>query len=84
MLFILVLFAGLIIILELPGLLKGRAYKDLTIVAVLIILSISYGIAYHLKSNILPNPNRILYATQPMAETFQSLLQIGDEISNER
>ncbi|KUG04601.1 hypothetical protein ASZ90_017962 [hydrocarbon metagenome] len=79
MLYILVIFLGLIIVFELPTLLKGRLYKDLLIVVALVALSAAYGIAYYVKSTILPNPNRIFYAAQPLAETFQSLLQIGDE-----
>ena len=79
MLYVLVIFLGLIIVFEVPTLLKGRLYKDLLIVAALVALSAAYGIAYHGKSTILPNPNRIFYAAQPLAESFHFLLQIGDE-----
>ncbi len=80
MLLILVIFIALIVILELPELLKGKAYRDIIIVTLLLFLSAAYGIAYHLHSEMLPNPNHIFYSLDPLAEYFQSLLQIGDEI----
>ncbi len=80
MLLILVIFIALFVILELPELLKSKAYQDIMIVTLLLFLSTAYGIAYHLHSEMLPNPNQILYSFDPLAESFQSLLQVGDEI----
>ncbi len=80
MLLILIIFIALVLMLEFPGLIRSRAYPDIIIVALLLLLSTAYGIAYDLNSDILPNPNRILFSLDHLADSFQSLLQLGDDL----
>lgn len=80
MLSIVIIFIALVVVWEFPNLLKRKAYQDILIVTLLLLIATAYGIAYDLHSEMLPNPNRILFKFDPLADSFQSLLQIGDEV----
>lgn len=79
MLYIIIAFVVLFMLLELPGLWKRLCWREIVAVLLLLIVSSAYGIACHLYSDILPNPKQCLYLAQPLADTFHSLMRIGEE-----
>ena len=76
LIFVLLLFIGLFIWLELRALIKQREYKELMVASLFLVLSISYGLDYALDRQFLPNPNKLLYILKPVSESVDKFFQI--------
>jgi len=64
-------------LLEARPLFKTRAYKDLAVTSLILILALSYGIDYMMGMQILPNPNRLIILLKPLSEALNSFFQVN-------
>ncbi|HRW13336.1 MAG TPA: hypothetical protein P5549_09445 [Syntrophomonas sp.] len=73
----LLLFSMLYVLLEARPLFKTRAYKDLAVTSLILILALSYGIDYMMGTQLLPNPNRLIILFKPLSEALNSFFQVN-------
>lgn len=71
-----ILFICLFVLLEARSLLKRRAFKELIVACLILILSLAYGMDYALDWQFLPNPNRLLTLVKPISESIDKFFQV--------
>lgn len=67
----LLVFILLIIVLEGPGILQRRQWKEILMVFTMVILSTAYGVDYIFQLSILPDPKVLIYQLLPPGEFFK-------------
>jgi len=71
-----ILFFTLFVLLEARSLLKRKAFKELMIASLILMLSLGYGLDYAFNWQFLPNPNRLLTLVKPLSEAFDKFFQV--------
>lgn len=73
---LMVVFITLISIIEGPGLIKRKEWKEITVVSFLVLISIAYGLDYALQSHLMPDPKSLIYRLLPIAEQFSAYFNL--------
>lgn len=76
LIYALLLFPILFALLEARPLYKQRAYKQLAVSSLILILALSYGIDFMLGAQLLPNPNLLIILFKPLSDAFNTFFQV--------
>lgn len=72
----LLLFVTLFVLQEVRPLYKAKAYKELVVAGMIMMLALAYGIDYIMGSQLLPNPNFLLTLFKPFSQSFEKFFQV--------
>jgi uncharacterized membrane protein YgdD (TMEM256/DUF423 family) len=72
--YIIAVFLVLTLWLEVPRLWKRRAFREMLIVGLLLVLGSLYGVAVQQNSTWLWNPNQVMYYLAPLAQEMNRAL----------
>lgn len=73
----LLLFITLFVLREVRPLCKARAYKELAVTSMIMMLALAYGIDYIMGLQLLPNPNFLLTLFKPLSQSFEKFFQVN-------
>lgn len=76
LIFTLLIFTCLFIWFEARFLFKRRAFKELIVTCLLLLLALSYGMDYAMEWQLLPNPNLSLTILKPVSESMEKFFQV--------
>jgi hypothetical protein len=62
----LLLFISLFVLQEVRPLCKAKAYKEVAVAGMIMMLALAYGIDYIMGTQLLPNPNLLLTLFKPL------------------
>ncbi len=73
---LMIVFLLLIIIVEGPGIVKRKDWKEILVVSFFSLLAVLYGLDYALRSYLLPNPKSFIYMLLPLAEQVMAFFNL--------
>jgi hypothetical protein len=75
--YLLMVFIILFILQEGKPLLNTKAYKELAVAGIIMLLALAYGIDYIMGSQLLPNPDLLLTLLKPLSQSFEKFFQVN-------
>ena len=72
----LLLFTSLFVLLEAKPLFNAKAYKELAVAGMIMMLALAYGIDYIMGVQFLPNPNFLITLFKPVSQSFVKFFQV--------
>ncbi len=72
----LLLFISLFVLQEVRPLCKAKAYKEVAVAGMIMMLALAYGIDYIMGTQLLPNPNLLLTLFKPLSQSFEKFFQV--------
>lgn len=73
---LMIVFLLLIIIVEGPGIIKRREWKEILVISFFSLLALLYGLDYALRSYLLPNPKSLIYMLLPLVEQVMAFFNL--------
>lgn len=74
---LMIVFLLLIVIVEGPGIIKRREWKEILVVSLFSFLALCYGLDYTLRSYLLPNPKAFIYMLLPLVEQIMAFFNLS-------
>lgn len=75
--YIMLIFIGLFIVLEVSSLLKQKMFKELILASLLLLLALAYGTDLAMDWMKLPNPRAMITIVKPISQAFERALQVN-------
>ncbi len=75
--YVLGLFTGLFLFLEVRPLIRQREYKVLIVASLVLIIGLFYGMDYAMNWEVLPNPKTLLTILKPVSESVDKFFQVS-------
>ncbi|MGI5911273.1 MAG: hypothetical protein ACOX6E_01650 [Syntrophomonadaceae bacterium] len=77
MLKLMLVFLLAIFILEAPGVMKRKQWREIAVISLFILLAVTYGLDYALQLYLMPNPKELIYTLYPLTQQFWSFFNIS-------
>ncbi|HHV16840.1 MAG TPA: hypothetical protein GXX58_09765 [Gelria sp.] len=74
---LIIVFLLLICIVEGPGVIKRREWKEILVVSSFSLLAVLYGLDYVLRLYLLPDPKSFIYMLLPLAEQIMDFFNLS-------